>query len=268
MIDSNSPIAVGMREFPMTLGIMGVCLGLFIWQVMTGVDASHPYNADLVKWGANFLPYSLGNQPWRLVTSLFLHIGVLHLMFNLFGLYYFGQVAERLFGSFNLLLLFIFSGVGGNLLNNYLGLQALLANDIPAVSAGASGGIMGIGMALLTVAVLKKSINGMQLAAQSLIWVMAINLGYGFLVSGIDNAGHVGGAVTGGLLAGAFIRQYGDKNLTTVSRHTRKSLFSWQGHQTLFLSYLLLTALFLTIFWQLHQAFVALLNSQYAQMNI
>lgn len=267
MIDTNSPLAVGLREFPMTLGLVVACIGLFIWQVLTGVDASQPQNADLLKWGANFLPYSLGNQPWRLLSSLFLHIGLLHLMFNTFALYYFGQVAERMFGSLNLLILFLLSGLGGNLLNNYLGLQKVLADDIPAVSAGASGGIMGIGMALLTVAVLKKPINGMLLSAQSLIWVMAINLGYGFLVSGIDNAGHVGGAITGVMLAMAFIFQYAKQN--DISQNTLVQKKSWlANHAKLLECYLVLLAMYAVIYWQLHHEFMALLGNQYAQVNI
>lgn len=79
-----------------------------------------------------------------MVTSLFLHIGFLHLLFNMFALYYFGQVAERMYGSVHLLLLFLLSGIGGNVLNNYLAWQGLnLMGYEPSVSAGASGGIMG-----------------------------------------------------------------------------------------------------------------------------
>lgn len=261
-MDANSPIAVGMREFPMTLGLVTLCVGLFAWQILTGIDASQPSNLDLLKWGANFLPYSLNHQPWRLVTSLFLHIGLLHLMFNMFALYYFGQVAERLFGSLNVLCLFVLSGIGGNLLNNYLGLQQILANDVTAVSAGASGGIMGIGMALLAVALSKRAINGLQLSAKSLIWVMAINLGYGFLVSGIDNAGHIGGAITGVVLAVAYLAQFSRAN--TMNNST--SAFF---HQTkVIIAYTVLMIVFGAIYWYLHTEFMGLLNSQYAKMNI
>lgn len=258
---ANSPIAVGLREFPMTLGLVKACVVLFIWQVLTGVNPTQPNNLELLNWGANFLPYTLNHQPWRLISSLFLHIGLLHLMFNMFALYYFGQVAERMFGSINVLLLFLLSGIGGNLLNNYLALQQVLNNDVPAVSAGASGGIMGIGMALLVVALSKKSINGLQLSANSLIWVMAINLGYGFFVGGIDNAGHVGGALTGLVLAVAYIVQFGHP----TQRLSPNALL----HQPKILAvYGLIFLVFGLVFWQLHQQFMVLLNSQYAQMNI
>ena len=132
----------------------------------------------------------------------------MHLLFNMFALYYFGQVAERMFGAVNFLALFLLSGVGGNLLNNYLGLHSVMAGEPPIISAGASGGIMGIGMALLVTALTKTSFNNFALNFRSLLIVMAINLGYGFLVGGIDNASHVGGAIVGGLLGVVYVMQY------------------------------------------------------------
>ena len=92
--------------------------------------------------------------------------------------------------------------VGGNVLNNYVTWQAIIdGSGQPGLSAGASGGIMGIGAALLVAAFFKMSVNGMVLNLKSLIIIMGINLVYGFAVPGIDNAGHIGGAITGLLIA-------------------------------------------------------------------
>lgn len=74
----------------------------------------------------------------------------------------------------------------------------------PGLSAGASGGIMGIGAALLVAALFKISVNNMVLNLKSLVLVMGINLVYGFAVPGIDNAGHIGGAITGAIMALGF----------------------------------------------------------------
>lgn len=204
----ESPIQQALQHYPITLALVVICIGVFALQLFFGVNPTHPTNQSLIAWGANFLPFSLGDAPWRLVTSLFLHIGFMHLLFNMFALYYFGQVAERMFGAVNFLALFLLSGVGGNLLNNFLGLHSVMAGEPPIISAGASGGIMGIGMALLVTALTKTSFNNFALNFRSLLIVMAINLGYGFLVGGIDNASHVGGAIIGGLLGMVYVMQY------------------------------------------------------------
>lgn len=204
----ESPIQQALQYYPITLALVVMCVGVFALQLFFGVNPTNPTNQALIAWGANFLPFSLGEAPWRLVTSLFLHIGFMHLLFNMFALYYFGQVAERMFGAVNFLALFLLSGVGGNLLNNYLGLHSVMAGEPPIISAGASGGIMGIGMALLVTALTKTSFNNFALNFRSLLIVMAINLSYGFLVGGIDNAGHIGGAIVGGLLGLVYVMQY------------------------------------------------------------
>lgn len=204
----QSPIQQALQYYPITLALVVICIGVFALQLFFGVNPTNPTNQSLIAWGANFLPFSLGEAPWRLVTSLFLHIGFMHLLFNMFALYYFGQVAERMFGAVNFLALFLLSGVGGNLLNNFLGLHSVMAGEPPIISAGASGGIMGIGMALLVAALTKTSFNNFALNFRSLLIVMAINLSYGFLVGGIDNAGHVGGAIVGGLLGLVYVMQY------------------------------------------------------------
>lgn len=204
----QSPIQQALQHYPITLALVVMCVGVFALQLFFGVNPTHPTNQSLIAWGANFLPFSLGDAPWRLVTSLFLHIGFMHLLFNMFALYYFGQVAERMFGAVNFLALFLLSGVGGNLLNNFLGLHSVMAGEPPIISAGASGGIMGIGMALLVAALTKTSFNNFALNFRSLLIVMVINLGYGFLVGGIDNASHVGGAIIGGLLGMVYVMQY------------------------------------------------------------
>ncbi|WP_296404777.1 rhomboid family intramembrane serine protease [Psychrobacter sp.] len=201
------PITTLARFAPITLLLLLSFIGLFVIQIASGVDINEPSLKSLLKWGANALPYTIGNEPWRLISSAFLHIGLMHLLFNCFAMYYFGQAAEVTFGSVKFLLLFLLSAVGGNLLNSYITWwQILHYNGVPGVSAGASGGIMGIGMALLMVELLKKILpnftaNGSNTQLKSLAIIMAINLLYGFAVPGIDNAGHIGGAVTGAILA-------------------------------------------------------------------
>ena len=198
-----------LKTAPVTTLLLVSFIGLFIMQVLTGVDANNPSTEALIKWGANALPFTMDNEPWRLVSSAFLHIGLMHLLFNGFAMYFFGQIAEPMFGSAKFLALFLLAAIGGNLLNYYVTWQGIVDGTGQAgLSAGASGGIMGIGAALLIAALFKISVNGMVLNLKSLIFIMGINLVYGFAVPGIDNAGHIGGAITGLIIALAFAIAY------------------------------------------------------------
>ena len=279
----ESPIQQALQHYPITLALVVICIGVFALQLFFGVNPTNPTNQALIAWGANFLPFSLGEAPWRLVTSLFLHIGFMHLLFNMFALYYFGQVAERMFGAVNFLALFLLSGVGGNLLNNYLGLHSVMAGEPPIISAGASGGIMGIGMALLVTALTKTSFNNFALNFRSLLIVMAINLSYGFLVGGIDNASHVGGAIIGGLLGMVYVMQYRVIRQQQLFAHQASST-PWQpnhlgdgpisGSTAPFIppslvvlkgkiitaSYVVLIVGFMAMYGWLHSSFMQLLN--------
>ena len=206
-----------LKTAPVTTLLLISFIGLFIMQVLSGVDANNPSTEALLKWGANALPYTMDNEPWRLASSAFLHIGLMHLLFNGFAMYFFGQIAEPMFGSAKFLALFLLAAIGGNLLNNHITWQGILdGTGQPGLSAGASGGIMGIGAALLIAALFKISVNGMVLNLKSLIIIMGINLVYGFAVPGIDNAGHIGGAVTGLVIALAFAIAYRQRLAVTL----------------------------------------------------
>ena len=206
-----------LKTAPVTTLLLVSFIGLFIMQVLSGVDANNPSTEALLKWGANALPYTMDNEPWRLASSAFLHIGLMHLLFNGFAMYFFGQIAEPMFGSAKFLALFLLAAIGGNLLNNHITWQGILdGTGQPGLSAGASGGIMGIGAALLIAALFKISVNGMVLNLKSLIIIMGINLVYGFAVPGIDNAGHIGGAVTGLVIALAFAIAYRQRLAVTL----------------------------------------------------
>ena len=206
-----------LKTAPVTTLLLISLIGLFFMQVLSGVDANNPSTEALLKWGANALPYTMDNEPWRLASSAFLHIGLMHLLFNGFAMYFFGQIAEPMFGSAKFLALFLLAAIGGNLLNNHITWQGILdGTGQPGLSAGASGGIMGIGAALLIAALFKISVNGMVLNLKSLIIIMGINLVYGFAVPGIDNAGHIGGAVTGLVIALAFAIAYRQRLAVTL----------------------------------------------------
>lgn len=214
-----------LKTAPVTTLLLISFIGLFIMQVLTGVDANNPSTEALIKWGANALPFTMNDEPWRLVSSAFLHIGLMHLLFNGFAMYFFGQIAEPMFGSSKFLALFLLSAIGGNLLNTQVTWLSILdGTGQVGLSAGASGGIMGIGAALLIAAFFKISVNGLRLNLRSLLFIMGINLVYGFAVPGIDNAGHIGGAITGLIIALAFAIAYRQRMASTISMQQSMSI--------------------------------------------
>ncbi|GAF54097.1 rhomboid family intramembrane serine protease [Psychrobacter sp. JCM 18900] len=222
-----------LKTAPVTTLLLASFIGLFIMQILTGVDANNPSTEALLKWGANALPFTMGDDPWRLVSSAFLHIGLMHLLFNGFAMYFFGQIAEPMFGSAKFLALFLLAAIGGNLLNSYVTWQSILdGTGQPGLSAGASGGIMGIGAALLIAALFKISVNGMVLNLKSLIFIMGINLVYGFAVPGIDNAGHIGGAITGLVIALAFAIGYRQRLAVAIQNAAIQQQRTFNAYQT------------------------------------
>lgn len=224
-----------LKTAPVTTLLLISFIGLFIIQVLTGVDANNPSTEALLKWGANALPFTMNEEPWRLVSSAFLHIGLMHLLFNGFAMYFFGQIAEPMFGSSKFLALFLLSAIGGNLLNTQVTWLSILdGTGQVGLSAGASGGIMGIGAALLIAAFFKISVNGLMLNLRSLLFIMGINLVYGFAVPGIDNAGHIGGAITGLIIALAFAIAYRQRmtNMTLTQRNTFVAQMPYRNNES------------------------------------
>ncbi len=81
----------------LTTILIGINSAVFIAMVATGVSPIEPTSQDLLKWGANFGPLSLGSQPWRMLTSNYEHIGIIHIFFNMWCLLNLGKLAERIF---------------------------------------------------------------------------------------------------------------------------------------------------------------------------
>jgi rhomboid protease GluP len=190
--------ALRLRSSKFTFIFIGINVGLFLLMSLAGGIGSTSTDHDvLVGFGAkvnNLI--SRDHQYWRFVTSIFLHIGVLHLVFNNYALWIVGQEIERLYGSARFVLLYLATGIIGSLSSYYF-------NPGP-VSAGASGAIFGLFGILVAFAVrYRKEIPDIirRDITRRAIPVILINLAIGFSVKFIDNAAHLGGLLGGVLLA-------------------------------------------------------------------
>lgn len=155
----------------------------------------------LILFGAKYTPLILEGQWWRLITPMFLHIGIIHLLMNSMALYFLGTTVERIFGRFRFLFIFLLAGFMGNVASFVFSPQS--------ISAGASGGIFGLFGALLFFGLVHPRPFFRTMGA-NIITLVGINLLIGFL-PGIDFAGHLGGLV-GGFLAAAIVSLPREKN--------------------------------------------------------
>jgi rhomboid protease GluP len=147
----------------------------------------------LLKFGAKYGPAVAAGEYWRLLTAVFIHIGLFHLIANTIGLLIFGGMVERAYGMGAFLAIYLLAGVFGNLASYAAG---------PTVSAGASGAVFGIVGAFGAYLLVNRRVLG-DLARRSLwglVVIVAINIGFGLSVGGVDNWAHLGGLLSGGIL--------------------------------------------------------------------
>ncbi|WP_261314024.1 rhomboid family intramembrane serine protease [Burkholderia ambifaria] len=193
------------------LAVVNTVIFMLMWRQASYGSLSNPL---LLDWGANFAPYTLTGQPWRLLTSAFLHGSCTHLALNMYMLVVLGTVLERAGGTLRFGVAYLLSALGGSLLSalwhgyhevastSFAFGVALESSGIrPVVSVGASGALMGLAGAAAAFALQRRrdSAGDAPVAINlGALWqVIAINLGSGFLISGIDQAAHLGGVVVG-----------------------------------------------------------------------
>ena len=246
-----------MQLWWMTALLICINVGLFGWQVLNGMDITQPSSPDAIRWGADYAPLTYLAEPIRLFSSMFFHFGLIHLMLNMWALYIFGSVAEQLFGRLYFLGLYILAGLMGSLLSGYLQIQdslQILAHGLtspdllPSVSAGASGAVMGLGASLTVLSLLPRlPKQRFLLDKKTLLLVMGLNLFMGFMISGINNAAHIGGMVMGAALAALwYIGQKLHKSaLFSLLALTGGAIISW-----LFYQYCLQQVQMLAPLWQ------------------
>lgn len=145
----------------------------------------------LIQYGAKVNEYIYLGDWWRLISPMFLHIGLVHFAFNSLIIYFLGSEIEKFIGHFRFFLLYMASGIMGNL-------ASFALNN--SVSAGASTAIFGLFASTIVLAKFYPYHSGIQHLSRNYVTLIALNILFGLFSSNIDNAGHFGGLLGGYLI--------------------------------------------------------------------
>lgn len=174
-----------------TYVILAINVFLFILLEIQGGSTSTDV---LIRFGAKYNPAILDGEWWRIISSVFLHIGMLHLIMNMLALHVVGSLVEQIYGNMRFIIIYLLAGVVG-------GVTSFAYS--PQVAAGASGAIFGLFGALLYFGLNHRRIF-FQTMGWNVIGVILFNIGFGFMVPQIDNSAHIGG-LFGGFVAAAIV---------------------------------------------------------------
>ena len=201
----------GVKQSPATYLLLAINIAVFLWMGYRGVDLRLPSLPDLLHFGANNSGLVLEHgQWWRLITAMFVHVGLLHLATNMWCLWNLGLLGEPLLGFFGMVCVYLLSGAAGNLLSLFWDVATKQFGSVGAGASGAVFGIAGILIVLLSNKRLAEDRGGrpgipwpeLRGLRKSVIQFAALNLGIGlasrmFDVIRIDNTAHIGGFVCG-----------------------------------------------------------------------
>jgi membrane associated rhomboid family serine protease/Flp pilus assembly protein TadD len=207
------------QHFLVTNVLVAINVIVFVVMVFKHVPLMSPTSDQIVKWGGNFGPLTLGAQPWRLVTNIFVHIGLPHIIANMWALIVLGRFAESLYGRGSFLAIYFLGGITGSV-------ASLLWNPM-GVSAGASGAIFGVLTALIATLYVGK-LPMPKHVVRPILWTLVFwavfQLAYGFWKTGVDNAAHLGGVAAGLILGYPLGHHLGTE---APARHSRERIFTY-----------------------------------------
>ncbi len=171
-------------------------LAIFILMVILGVSFINPDVESLLQWGANFRPVTVGGEWWRLVSSTFIHIGVIHVLMNMYALTLIGLLLEPYLGKIRFISAYILTGILASLCSLWWN-----ENSVSAGASGAIFGMYGVFLAMLSTNLIEKD------QRKNLLTSIGVFVGYNLifgLKEGIDNAAHIGGLISGLIIGYGF----------------------------------------------------------------
>ena len=175
-----------------TLTLVALNILVFLILELTGSTQSTGF---MLEHGACYAPYVAQGEYYRLLSSMFLHFSITHLVYNMICLYSMGDMLERLAGSGRFAVIYLAGGLAGNLASVLWESHT----GVYAVSAGASGAVFAVIGALLYLAVRPGS-RFNPAFTKRLAVVTVLMIAQGFIESGTDNAAHIGGVAAGFVL--------------------------------------------------------------------
>lgn len=183
-----------------TVGL--IVANIIVYLLLTVIGDTQDANF-MAEHGAMYPEYVIyDGQFWRILSSMFMHFGILHLTNNMVMLGASGVIVEKAMGHFKFLITYIFAGICGGLFS----LLVMIQKQDFAVSAGASGAIFGLVGALVWVVIRNKgSYEG--ISRQGMIFMVIIMLYYGVSSAGVDNWDHLGGLIGGFLISIVLYRK-------------------------------------------------------------
>jgi rhomboid protease GluP len=216
---------------PVTYAILGICCVMYVLSYVITLkfsggegaggglmnlggiasDVNRRLGASLRLAGYFDQPGDLA-QPWRLVTAIFLHGGLLHIGFNMWVLMDIGPMVEELYGSARYLFLYLVTGVAGYVLSSSVG----------NFSVGASGSLLGLVGVLLAATTGRKSMAAQALRSALIRWLIYIAV-LGFIFRGTDNYAHFGGLASGYVLG----RLMPDRTPADLSERRLADFLGW-----------------------------------------
>lgn len=177
------------KERLVTSIILDINIIIILLMIISGADAVSPSSRDLLNWGANFKPLVLEGEWWRVFTSIFIHIGIFHLMFNIIGFALVGFQMDKELSVKEYLVFYILTGIIASL-------TSLFFHE-KTISAGASGAIMGMyGLGISMIILKIGSGDSRAIFSIGLFVIVGSTLLMG-LVTPSDNSAHLGGLVSG-----------------------------------------------------------------------
>lgn len=190
-----------------TLAMVLVNIVIFAVLEITGDTTNAEFMVD---HGAMYTPFVRDGQYWRLLSAMFLHFGFEHLAYNMFSLFFLGDILENVLGPVRFLAVYIAGGLGGNAVSYLMS----LSQGTVKVSAGASGAIFAVMGAFFYIALRNRKSFGKD-GMRRLGLMVVLMVMQGLVDRGVDQSAHIGGMAAGFVLGTALyhphIRQAEDR---------------------------------------------------------